>query len=187
MKRIDWFFLTGWPDDNHFQSSILSMKYSILHKIAIKTLIPRLHISFVSEELAILMFFVGIGEPFGMGKVIYKVIVSNANFEYAYGVLPFLSLIFRRIYLKRMKCWRLPRNQLGFSIVFVDKHSKDIEEAPATCTSLTLVTDVVITGSPANNVKLFHFLSFELMQVRNEERRLLKKRSNLILKIKIWI
>ena len=26
-----------------------------------------------------------------------------------------------------MKCWRLPRNLLGFSIVFVDKNSKDVE------------------------------------------------------------
>ena len=62
------FTLTVWPKDNNFQSSILSMKYSILHKIAIANWLLRLHISSVSKDIVILLFLVGTSEPFDMGK-----------------------------------------------------------------------------------------------------------------------
>ena len=88
------FTLTVQPEDNNFLSYTLFVKYSILHKIAIANWLPRLHISSVPKELSIQLFLVGTGQPFDIGKVIYQVIMNNAKFEHAYGVLPFPSLIF---------------------------------------------------------------------------------------------
>ena len=89
IAQLTGFSPTLWLDDNHFQNSTLSMKYSILQKSEIANWFPRLHISYVSKDLDILMFLVSNGEPFDMGKVAYQVIVSNAESEHAYGVLPF--------------------------------------------------------------------------------------------------
>ena len=108
------------------------MKYSILHKIIIANSLPRLHISSVSKDLAILLFLVGTGEPFDMGKIIYQVIVSNAEFEHAYGVLPFSFLIFEILQLQnniieKDEVLKTPRKPIRISYkVFVGNYAKDV-------------------------------------------------------------
>ena len=70
--------LTHWPTENAIPSAVLTSKYSILHKIAIANWLPRLHVSTVSKDLAILLFAIGTGEEFDLTKVIFQVIISNA-------------------------------------------------------------------------------------------------------------
>ena len=44
---------------------------------------------------------VGSGESFDIKKLMFEIIVHNAEYEYAYGILPFLSLIFKVLMLQK--------------------------------------------------------------------------------------
>ena len=48
-----------WPRAKHFPSSELSVKYSILHKIAIKNWLPSSHREGVRKKLVTLLYIVG--------------------------------------------------------------------------------------------------------------------------------
>ena len=82
-----------WPDLNVLSSVVLTIKYSILHKIAIANWMPRLHIFSISKDLAVLLYVVGTDISFDMVNVIFQVIMSYAKTETTVGGLPFSSLI----------------------------------------------------------------------------------------------
>ena len=87
-----WF----WPDLNVLSSVLLTTTYLILHKIAIANWMPRLHISTISEDLAILLYAFGTNVSFDIANVIFQVIVNYAEAK-TIGSLPFHSLIFKRM------------------------------------------------------------------------------------------
>ena len=89
------------PTKNVITSDVLTSKYSILHKIAIANWLPRLHISNVSKDLAVLLFAIGTGEDFDLAKVIFQVIKSNAESKNTVNVLPYPSLIFEILQLQK--------------------------------------------------------------------------------------
>ena len=93
--------LTHWPTENAISSAVLTSKYSILYKIAIANWLPRLHVSTVSKDLALLLFTIGTGEEFDLAKVIFQVITSNAESENIVNVLPYPSLIFELLRLQK--------------------------------------------------------------------------------------
>ena len=55
----------------------------------------------ISKDFTVLLYLIGTREPFDLGKVIFQVIVSNAEFESISGVLPFPSLIFGILKLQK--------------------------------------------------------------------------------------
>ena len=92
---------THWPTENAIPSAALMSKYSIFHKIAIANWLPRLHISTVSRDLAILLFAIGTGKELDLAKVIFQVIKRNAESENTVNVLPYPSLIFEILQLQK--------------------------------------------------------------------------------------
>ena len=81
-----------WPELNVLASAVLTAKYAILHKIAIAKWMPRLHITTISKDLAVLLYAIGTDVPFDMANVIFQVIVSYAESKSTLGGLPFPSL-----------------------------------------------------------------------------------------------
>ena len=90
-----------WPDNNKVLSSILLVKYFILNKIALSNWLPSFHKSYVTKDMATLLFFIGIGEKFDIGKLLFVVIMHNAEHEHTYGILPLPSLIFEVLMLQK--------------------------------------------------------------------------------------
>ena len=49
VNELTGFSVHEWPESNDVSSSVLTTKYSILHKIAIANWLPRLHLSTISK------------------------------------------------------------------------------------------------------------------------------------------
>ena len=64
-------FVLIWPDLNVLSSAMLTTKYAILYKVVITNWMPRLHISTISKDLAILLYAVGKDISFDMANVIF--------------------------------------------------------------------------------------------------------------------
>ena len=76
-------------------------------------------------------------------------------------------------------CWKLLKKPITiFYKVFVSKHVKEVEETVATWTYPTLVTKNAAID-PINNIKLFQFLSSELMYVRKRRNDIVKEKKQL--------
>ena len=82
-----------WPDLNVLSSVALTIKYSILHKIAIANWMPRLHIFSISKDLIVLLYVMDTDVSFDMANVIFQVIMSYTEAEITVGGFPFPSLI----------------------------------------------------------------------------------------------
>ena len=90
-----------WPNKNKVLSSTLSVKYFVLHKITLSNWLPSLHKYYATKDMATLLFLIGTGEEFDMGKLLFEVIVHNAKHEHTYGILPLPSLIFEVLMLQK--------------------------------------------------------------------------------------
>ena len=86
--------ISVWPSKNKVPSSILSVKYFALQKIALTNWLPSLHKTYVTKDMAILLFMIGTRETFDMQKLLFEVIVYNAEHETTYGIFSFPSLIY---------------------------------------------------------------------------------------------
>ena len=171
--------LTHWPTENAIPSAVLTSKYSILHKIAIANWLPRLHISTVSKDLAILLFAIGTGEEFDLAKVIFQVIVSNAESENTVNVLPYPSLIFEILRLQHDimeegEVLEQPRHPIKISTkLYQGAHIPDVDDNLMEEEPDSPVADPVATD--AANVTSFQFLSFQLVQIRKRRLEVAKR------------
>ena len=93
--------ISVWPSKNKVLSSILLVKYSILHKIALFNRLPSLHKTYVTEDMAILLFLISTCKDFDMGKLLFEVIIHNVEHENTYGILPLPSLIYEVLMLQK--------------------------------------------------------------------------------------
>ena len=94
--------ISVWPRKNKvLMSSILLVKYSVMHKIALCNWLPSLHKTYVTKDMAILLFLIGTGEDFDMGQLLFKVIMHNVEYENTYGILPLPSLIYEVLMLQK--------------------------------------------------------------------------------------
>jgi len=91
--------LTGrsfnWTKANALRASVLTSKYSMLHKLGLYNWIPGSHKNNLSLELAKFLYFVGTGQVFNFGQVIFDHIVQFAGDRTTLHGLPFPSLICR--------------------------------------------------------------------------------------------
>ncbi|XP_024018221.1 uncharacterized protein LOC112090643 [Morus notabilis] len=84
----------NWPALKSFPAAELSLKYSVLHKIALKNWMPSTHSTGVNKPLAKLLYMIGLCFSFDIRQLIYDQIVSNAKVLFTHQVLPFPSLIY---------------------------------------------------------------------------------------------
>ena len=178
--------LTHWPTENAIPSVVLMSKYSILHKIAITNWLPRLHISTVSKDLAILLFAISIGEEFDLAKVIFQVIKSNAKSENTVNVLPYPSLIFEILLLQKdimeeEEVLEQPRHPIKISTkLYQGAHIPDVDANLMEEDPDSPIVDTVATDDAAN-VTPFKFLSFQLVQIRKRRLEVAKRLKNIMI------
>ena len=145
---------------------------------------PRLHVSTISKDLAILLLAIGTGEEFDLAKVIFQVIISNAESENTVNVLPYPSLIFELLRLQKDimeegEVLEQPRHPIKISTkLYQGAHIPDVddnlmEEDPDSLVADTVATDV------AANVTPFKFLSFQLVQIQKKRLEVAKKLKNI--------
>ena len=145
---------------------------------------PRLHISTVSKNLAILLFAIGIGEEFDLAKVIFQVIKNNAESENTVNVLPYPSLIFEILQLQKdiMEEWEVleqPRHPIKISTkLYQGAHIPDVDATLMEEDPDSPVADNVATDAAAN-VTPFKFLSFQLVQIRKRRLEVAKRLKNI--------
>ena len=131
-----------WPNNNKVTSSILSVKYSAFHKIALTNWLPSLHKTSVTKDMACLLYMIGIGEKFDMGKMLFEVIVYNEEQETTYGILPLPSLIYEVLMLQKNILGEdemmevLPPLLKVSHKLFEGKHVPDVQRATATSSTV---------------------------------------------------
>ena len=157
--------LTHWPIEKAIPSAVLTSKYSLLRKIAIANWLPRLHISTVSNDLAVLLFAIGTSEDFDLAKVIFQVIKSNAESENTVNVLPYPFLIFEILQLQKDimeegEVLEQPRHPIKISTkLYQGAHIPNVDTDLMEEDHDSPVVDNVTTDVAAN-VTPFKFLSF---------------------------
>ena len=70
-KELTGSLLLVWPELNVLTSALLTSKYAILHKIVVANWMPRLHITTISKDLAVLLYAIGTNVHFDMANVIF--------------------------------------------------------------------------------------------------------------------
>ena len=63
-KELTGNLMLVWPELNVLASVLLTTKYVILHKITVANWMPRLHITTINKDLAILLYAIGTDVPF---------------------------------------------------------------------------------------------------------------------------
>ncbi|XP_024025805.1 uncharacterized protein LOC112092857 [Morus notabilis] len=83
-----------WPPAKSFPALVLSLKYSVLHKIALKNWMPSMHATGVKKPLAKLLYLIGTATSFDFGQFVFNQIINNAEAFTTHPVLSFPSLIY---------------------------------------------------------------------------------------------
>ena len=121
------------PGSSALSSVVLTTKYPILDKIVIVNWLPRLHISSILKDLALLLYIVGTGVSFDLTKVIFQVVFSNVEFENIVGVLPFPYLIYELLKIQKKDLdkggvLKVPRKPLKISTkVYTGAHFHNVD------------------------------------------------------------
>lgn len=68
-----------WPPAKSFPVTVLSLKSSVLHKIALKNWMPSTHAIGVKKPLAKLLYLIGTATPFDFGQLVFNQIINNAE------------------------------------------------------------------------------------------------------------
>ncbi|XVE68338.1 hypothetical protein DITRI_Ditri09bG0060000 [Diplodiscus trichospermus] len=175
-----------WPQADFCYSSDFTMKYVVLHKIAISNWNPAKHTSKVYESLAQLLYKVGTGMPFDLGQHIFDIIMVYSESRNSFGTLPFPSLIYQllmsqhNIKTSRDKLTN-PDNELRTSFGYLSgKHVKDRVADPPYETGTTsvgmqsnaLASVATPTAMPSttsiDNEIMIRFLQSELEQAKQQ-------------------
>ena len=173
-----------WPSNNKVPSSILSVKYSALHKIVLTNWLPSLHKTSMTKDMAYLLYMIGTGEKFDMGKLLFEVIVYNAEHETTYGILPLPSMIYEVLMLQKKILGEdemmevLPPPLKVSHKLFEGKHVPDVKRATAT---LSTVPETIFTSADTH-ADLVQFLSSDLMQIKKKRKELAAKDIQLAVK-----
>ena len=83
--------LTDWNGKHTFCSSSLSMRYAILHRIALYNWMPSTHTSIVQKKLLLLLFKIGTRTSFNFGQLVMEQIIKAR--QSSTSGLPFPNLI----------------------------------------------------------------------------------------------
>ncbi|GAA0171687.1 hypothetical protein LIER_41202 [Lithospermum erythrorhizon] len=85
--------VTTWPPRTQLASSKLSVKYAVLHKVAVTCLIPTTHTTSIGEALAKVLYVLGSGDNLNVGQVIFYQIVDHARSNAVLKPIGYPSLI----------------------------------------------------------------------------------------------
>lgn len=83
-----------WTNETSFPAADLSLKYSALYKIAVENWLPTFHTTGIHKQLAKVLYIIGTGVPFDVGKLIFEEIVSLAEVISLKPALLFPSLVY---------------------------------------------------------------------------------------------
>ena len=83
-----------WPRAKDFPSSELSVKHSILHKIAIKNWLPSSHRGGVRKKLATFLYTIGTKAPFNLGELMFEQVCRHEGSQAVELPLGYPSFIF---------------------------------------------------------------------------------------------
>ena len=170
-----------WPSNNKVPSSILSVKYSALHKIALTNWLPSLHKTYMTKNMSCLLFMIGIGEKFDMRKLLFEVIIYNVEQETTYGILPLHSLIYEVLMLQKNILGEnemlkiLPSPLKVSHKLFEGKHVPNVKKAT---TALGTALENVFTFAD-NHADLVQFLSSDLLQIKKKRKDLVAEDAQL--------
>ncbi|GAA0151308.1 hypothetical protein LIER_10053 [Lithospermum erythrorhizon] len=85
--------IDSWPDEG-LPSSRLSVKYVVLHKVGVANWIPTTHRTSVSESLGKVLYMIGTGASFDLGRVLFDQIVQHAQFHVVLNPIAYPSIIY---------------------------------------------------------------------------------------------
>lgn len=129
----------GWPESGLYRASLLSSKYSVLHKIGVKNWIPTAHSTGVSLALAQFLFMIGTGRSVDVGKLFYSQIIKHAGSEAIKLPIPYPAMITGIILRQQpdilspeeMKACSSTPGKISFSYKLFQKHHvADIKKPP---------------------------------------------------------
>ena len=84
---------TTWGKNKAFPASKLTSKYAILHKLLVTNWLPSNHKTGVLKSVVILLFMIGTGVSFNLGKLIFNQIARHAECSTANISVGYPSLI----------------------------------------------------------------------------------------------
>ncbi|KAH6807819.1 hypothetical protein C2S51_028927 [Perilla frutescens var. frutescens] len=84
----------AWLSGHSLIVSDLSVKYSILHKIAVRNWFPSTHNSTIRKPLGLLLFKVGTRVEFNLGQLIFEHVVAHAESSRSQQPISFPGMIF---------------------------------------------------------------------------------------------
>ena len=159
---------------------MLTSKYAILHKVAVANWMPRLHITTVSKDLAVLLYAIGTNVPFDIANVIFQVIVSYVESESTLGGLPFPYLIHEILNVQKDGLAEsddldMPRKPLSISTkVYIGAHVQHVGNEDADIDPDNPVTDSVATSSFTAPLNIMDLMASELTKVRQKRIEIVK-------------
>ena len=160
---------------------MLTSKYVILHKIIVANWMPRLYITIISKDLAILLYAIGTNVPFDMANVIFQVIVSYAKSESTLGGLPFPSLIHEILSVQKEGLadeddLDMPRKPLSISTkVYTGAHVQDVGNEDVDIDPDNPVTNSVATSSSTTPLNIIDLMTSELIKIRQKRIEIVKQ------------
>ena len=142
---------------------------------------PRLHITTISKDLAILLYVIGTNVPFDMANVIFQVIVSYVESESTLSGLPFPSLIHEILSVQKKRLadtddLDMPWKPLGISTkVYTGAHVQDVGNEDADIDPDNPVTDSVATSFSAAPLNIMDLMASELTKIRQRRIEIVKQ------------
>lgn len=86
---------SGWLDKHNLPTTILTTKFSILHKIRLYNWLPPSHKTTITKNFASLLHLIVDKRPFNLRKLIFKHIMSHAESKAVKLGIGYPSMIFR--------------------------------------------------------------------------------------------
>ena len=170
-----------WLELNILASAVLTTKYAILHKIDVANWMPRLHITTISKDLAVLLYAISTIVPFDMVNVVFQVIVSYAKSKSTLGGLSFLSLIHEILNVQKERLagkddLDMPQKPLSTSTkVYTKAHVQDVGNEDVDIDPTNPVTDSVATSSSVAPMSIMDIMTFELTKIRQKRIEIVKQ------------
>ncbi|GAA0154060.1 hypothetical protein LIER_12149 [Lithospermum erythrorhizon] len=93
MKTLTWNALSIWPTKGQLQSSSLSLRYVVMHKVAIANLVPTSNNTNISEAVGRMMYVMGSEQELDFGRVIVDQIVDHSRTRAKLKTIGLTSLI----------------------------------------------------------------------------------------------
>ncbi|GAA0140183.1 hypothetical protein LIER_01582 [Lithospermum erythrorhizon] len=85
--------LSAWPTKGQLQDFFLSLRYVVMHKVAIANLVPTSNNTNVSEVVGRMMYVMGSEQEMDSGRVIFDQIVDHSRTRAKLKPIGFPSLI----------------------------------------------------------------------------------------------